>query len=233
MSESPTKNFPIELTMALALGGGSDAMLEGLSSIGKKKMAQYSVLPKGDRRDVAALAAAGVKFLGDVDGDPLFQKVVFPPGWKIIPTSHNLWSYLLDAQGKRRAEIMYSAVPWDRDALFHASRRYNFEPEYEIPEAPPEPPRSQKVVYQRSVNLYGGVWEKRVPVEPQRRVMDPVSACAVIKDGYLTEIYRSEKVAADPEAPYRVGNDVRTLAEEWLNKNYPGWDDPAAYWDNS
>ena len=82
------------------------------------------------------------------------------------------------------------------------------------------------------MNIHGVmIWERQVPEVPQRRVMSPVAACAVVKDGHLTEIYRTEKIAADPEHPYRVGDNVRTLAEEWLNRNYPGWDDPAAYWD--
>lgn len=71
------------------------------------------------------LEAAGVRFLGAVDGDPIFQRVVLPAGWKKVATDHSMWSNLLDEKGRKRAAIFYKAAFYDRSASLSMSIRYS------------------------------------------------------------------------------------------------------------
>lgn len=65
----------------------------------------------------------GIKFLGPVKGDKLFQHVILPEGWMIKPTDHSMWSDLLDDKGYKRASIFYKASFHDRDASISIETR--------------------------------------------------------------------------------------------------------------
>lgn len=71
-----------------------------------------------------ALEKAGIVFLGDCEDNTLLQKVSFPDGWKKVPTTNSLWTSLVDDQDRVRASIMYSNLPWDRDARVDVLRRF-------------------------------------------------------------------------------------------------------------
>lgn len=70
------------------------------------------------------LEAAGVKFGEVVPGDPLFQFVELPVGWKKVATEHAMWSDLVDEKGRKRAAIFYKAAFYDRRASFNVTPRY-------------------------------------------------------------------------------------------------------------
>lgn len=59
-----------------------------------------------------------------VEGDDLFMHATLPEGWEKRPTDHHMYSDLLDAQGRKRASIMYKAAFYDRDASIHAVPRF-------------------------------------------------------------------------------------------------------------
>jgi hypothetical protein len=67
------------------------------------------------------LEAAGVKFLGLVEDDALFQYVQLPAGWKKVATDHSMWSTLVDEKGRERASIFYKAASYDRRAFATAT----------------------------------------------------------------------------------------------------------------
>jgi hypothetical protein len=79
----------------------------------------------------AILESAGVKFLGAVEDDPLFQYVELPLGWKKVPTDHSMWSNLVDDKGRVRAMIFYKAAFYDRDAHLSISQRYDVRFDYD------------------------------------------------------------------------------------------------------
>lgn len=84
---------------------------------GQSELVNSDVLPtEMSRDDRALLEAAGVKFGEVVKDDPLFQYVELPNGWKKVPTTHDMWSDLLDAHGRKRAAIFYKAAFYDRRA---------------------------------------------------------------------------------------------------------------------
>src|SRR3989338_5248098 len=72
--------------------GGSEAILHQEAS-GQRSFVGSDTLPTdigrhSDYDAKAILEAAGVKFLGVVEGDDMFQYVEFPPGWKKVATDH-------------------------------------------------------------------------------------------------------------------------------------------------
>jgi hypothetical protein len=48
--------------------------------------------------------------------------VSLPPGWKVVPTDHSMWSDLVDAKGEKRASIFYKAAFYDRDAFIRIEK---------------------------------------------------------------------------------------------------------------
>jgi hypothetical protein len=63
----------------------------------------------------------GFKFLGKED---IFWHCEFPKGWRKRPTSHDMWTDLLDAKGRKRGAIFYKAAFYDRSANIHLTNRY-------------------------------------------------------------------------------------------------------------
>lgn len=78
----------------------------------------------------AVLEAAGVKFLGVVEGDDMFQYVELPHGWKKVETDHSMWSKLVDDKGRERASIFYKAAFYDRSAHMSLSCRFGVSFDY-------------------------------------------------------------------------------------------------------
>lgn len=85
--------------------------------------------PQKTREQVTA--ATGIVF-GE-DHDNLFVRVTLPAGWKIVPTDHNMWTDLLDADGCKRAGIFYKAAFYDRNAHIMFEPRYSIDCDYAEP----------------------------------------------------------------------------------------------------
>ena len=101
-------------------GGGNPRAIEDQEARGQAELVNSEVLPAscGGREK---LEAAGVVFGSPVDGDPLFVHAALPDGWKKRPTEHSMWSDLIDAEGKVRANIFYKAAFYDRKAHMNAT----------------------------------------------------------------------------------------------------------------
>lgn len=56
--------------------------------------------------------------------DKVFIEATFPEGWKIVPTTHAMWSDLVDAQGRKRAAIFFKAAFYDYNAHISFECRY-------------------------------------------------------------------------------------------------------------
>lgn len=111
------------LLLAEAMTGGPGA-IERQEARGQAELVNSAVLPV-DRRDCdASLIAAGVIFGDVVKGDPMFQHVTLPGGWKKAATDHSMWSELLDETGGKRAMIFYKAAFYDRSSHMHLCNRY-------------------------------------------------------------------------------------------------------------
>lgn len=119
---------------AMVLGGG-EAILHQ-ESMGQQSLVGSDTLPTdigrhSDYDAKAILEAAGVKFLGVVDGDDMFQYVELPEGWKKVPTDHSMWSKLVDDKGRERAGIFYKAAFYDRSAHMSLSCRFGVSFDYD------------------------------------------------------------------------------------------------------
>lgn len=67
------------------------------------------------------LETLGIKFGEPYLDDPLFCDAVLPKGFKKVPHNHNMWSDLVDANGKVVAIIFYKAAFYDRKASIAAT----------------------------------------------------------------------------------------------------------------
>jgi len=115
-------------------GDASNAIL-AQEAQGQRELVNSEVLPTdmghGDHDTQATLEAAGVKFLGVVEGDDMFQRVELPEGWKKVATSHSMHSDLVDDKGRKRAGIFYKAAFYDRSAHMNLATRFNTRRDYE------------------------------------------------------------------------------------------------------
>jgi len=115
--------------------GGAPEKIVAQEKAGQSSFVDSTTLPKVTNNygydTVAILKKAGVKFLGAVEGDPLFQYVELPPGWKKVPTDDSMWSKVVDEKGRQRVRIFYKAAFYDRDAFMSASGRYSYQFDYE------------------------------------------------------------------------------------------------------
>lgn len=121
----------IFLAEAMATGNAS-AAIEAQEAQGQQSFVASETLPTDmPPQDKKILQRAGVKFLGPVNGDPIFQHVELPAGWKKVPTDHSMWSDLVDDRGRKRGSIFYKAAFYDRSAHMGVSRRFRVERDYE------------------------------------------------------------------------------------------------------
>ena len=126
---------PMGFLADVMVRGGSEAILHQEAS-GQRSFVGSDTLPTdiGRHSDYdmkAILEATGVKFLGVVEGDDMFQYVEFPQGWKKVATDHSMWSKLVDDKGRERASIFYKAAFYDRSAHMSLSCRYGVSFDYD------------------------------------------------------------------------------------------------------
>lgn len=117
------------------LGGGNPDTIEAQEAQGQKELVESSVLPvemdqHSDYDTRKILEELGVKFLGVIEDDKIFQRVELPVGWKIEPTEHSMHSSLLDDKKRVRAGIFYKAAFYDRSAHLTLKRRYGCSLDY-------------------------------------------------------------------------------------------------------
>jgi hypothetical protein len=207
MSKNPRKEDAIDLLLrAMATGNSSDAILQQEAD-GQSSFTKSETLPSDMSEEARkALEKSGVKFLGIVEDDPVFQYVELPEGWKKTPTSHSMWSDLVDANGKKRADIFYKAAFYDRSANLSIVRRFNIQIDYEHLR---EEDLAQAKVFDNNEEIFSS---ESVPFPvPYKDVSDP-----------------QKRYEAEDEAKAKAFKE----AEEWLEEKYPEWKDPSMYWND-
>ena len=99
---------------ALRIGNAGQA-IENQEAKGQSDEAARQTLPReilgGERADFEALG-----FVFHDNADDLFVHVIFPDGWKKVPTEHSMWTDIVDANGAVRGAIFYKAAFYDRRA---------------------------------------------------------------------------------------------------------------------
>ena len=122
------------LGLVTAMGEGGSGIL-AWEAQGQRSFVGSDTLPTdmgrhSDYDTKAILEAAGVKFLGVVEGDDMFQYVELPKEWKKAATDHSMWSKLVDDKGRERASIFYKAAFYDRSAHMSLSCRFGVSFDY-------------------------------------------------------------------------------------------------------
>lgn len=203
MSRRPRKEDGLDwLLRAMATGSSSDAIYQQ-EAAGQESFAQSETLPT-DMSEVArnALEKSGVKFLGIIEDDPIFQYVELPEGWQKKPTSHSMYTDLVDANGKKRASIFYKAAFYDRSARLNIERRFCIQIDYQRL-------REERIAQARVHDVEEVIFtSQEVSFED---ASDP------------TVKYQLQDIAVE---------EAKEEARKWLEENYPEWEDPSMYWNN-
>lgn len=80
-------------------------------------------LPNAGAETDAILLRLGFSLGGPSPYKKGFRKAVLPAGWKIKPSDHYMYSWVVDEKGRRRAQIGYKAQ--DNWVSFHLERRFS------------------------------------------------------------------------------------------------------------
>ncbi len=122
---------PVSALLGMMVAG-STGFIESQEAQGQQELCNSEVLPiKIEDSGKRILEKYGVRFLGPVVGDDLFQNVQLPIGWSIKPTEHSMWSKLFDGEGRERAAIFYKAAFYDRSAFMRLTPRYKITGEFD------------------------------------------------------------------------------------------------------
>lgn len=129
MQDEKTLDDKIFYLMRVLSVGPEKAILEKEAE-GHKKVAGYDRLPI----DLNGTPAEHFVQLGFVLGERLnahFLKAEFPKGWSVQPTSHPMWSDILDEKGFIRGAIFYKSSFYDEKAHTNLHCRVVYRPEWD------------------------------------------------------------------------------------------------------
>lgn len=217
-TEREVRENPAMILAEAAMLGSGGAAIEAQEARGQKELIRSQVLPtdirtKGGKE---ALEVAGVKFLGPVKGDELFQYVDLPQGWKKESMGGDFWTNLIDEKGRTRASIFYKAASYDRNA--HMSLNCRFRVGFD---------------WKRFDDTGVGVTEvydggKLVHTTPE---VTWQKGAAFAKARANNTAERQDWVEHDA-AEKQAKADTMKAAEDWLiNAGFPDWANAGAYWD--
>lgn len=180
------------------------SFIEDMEARGQRELVtQTSQLPTNGSEH-PAWAAMGVKFGARVESDPIWTSVTLPPGWKMDGTSHSMWSHLVDSRGRVRGKVFYKAAFYDRSCRIYPVPRYGQKSEYKNDDYDGE---------RREIAFDAADGEK-----------------AIFATDYVKPLPRdaSDEIRRDY---YKAQDDRGTACREFLKKNFPDFENPAAYWD--
>ena len=101
--------------------GGNPKAIVDQERRGQEQLVKSQQLPVKGSKD---LEKFGVKLGSPLPDDKLFCMATLPEGWTKKGTDHDMWSSLLDTNGKEVASIFYKATFYDRDAFVSVKRDY-------------------------------------------------------------------------------------------------------------
>jgi len=109
------------------LCGGNPNAIEAQEKRGQDELAKSCQLPakinSGGSETKSEYEKLGIKVIGVSKGDNLFLDVELPEGWKVQPTTHSMWSNLLDDKGNEIASIFYKAAFYDMAAFINIKQQ--------------------------------------------------------------------------------------------------------------
>jgi hypothetical protein len=120
---------PSERMLLLAEGmatGSATSFIENQERSGQRQLVNSDRLPSEAKGGRAEWEALGFAFGEPDPDDPLFMPATLPEGWKREPSDHDMWSYVTDQHGRRRAEVFYKAAFYDRKAFMRLSSLWSY-----------------------------------------------------------------------------------------------------------
>jgi hypothetical protein len=222
MSDKDQMRWTPAVVRALADGNIQNAIIaatpggiEAQEAQGQRDFVSSETLPlKCDFCERKQLETMGIVYSEQVVDD-LFVCVSLPNGWHKQPTTHSMWSELVDDQGRTRCSIFYKAAFYDRDAFITIKHRYSCSVS---PISGYDNPDYYEDRWHCTVADWDGtiLWTSEelepMPPHPSRGDED---ARQTFLDWYNRK------------------GDLRKLGESWLGEHYPDWRDPLAYWEGS
>lgn len=202
---------------------GPSAMIIGQEAEGARSMVVNDVLPRQgtiERHMFDELSKEQIESLGFVLGEPrdrLFINATFPPGWTKMPSGHNLYTYLLDEQGRQRATIMYKAAFYDEDAWISWRQRFQIGQDYIYADNDPE--HNNRPVATRITIIDNGE-QTKVVGEMKGKIITTYPD----RPHYSVAINRGEAI----ELSDKDMND----AKAWLEERYPDYKNSFPYWND-
>lgn len=179
----------------------------------------YSGDPEYGKTSKEVYEARGIKILGEADD--LFFTAELPSGWKIQPTDHAMWSDIVDHLGRKRFSIFYKGAFYDRKADAGIKARFNCEVQNPNDE---EMARTKEYIPMQALDRlklphYGIVTMDGKEIWRSEPLVDPVVNAA-------TEGCPSVWRASD-----KMKENLLQQCRDWLNQNYPKWEDRFASWE--
>lgn len=211
LAKGDHKNF-----MAASTPGG----IEAQEKEGQLAQALLETLPI----DMHGCAVKDFEKLGFVFGektDRIFWQCKFPAGWKKQPTSHSMWSDLLDDKGRKRGSIFFKAAFYDYSAHIGLTTRYATHG------------TSLDENYEEIYDLATGSYR-----EGKRDTKSKFTRYDVIDRATNTIIHKGTALP-DPDWDNReealkrsdAKDKAADQAREWLKAKFPSCADASAYWD--
>lgn len=195
-------NGDIENFLVASTPGGIEVQeATGQTEINEKNLLPIQEGMSGNSKE--NLEMMGVKVISE--SDDLFYNVELPDGWKMEPSDHSMWSYLLDDKGRERASIFYKAAFYDRNA--HISFTPRFKTNYVSDNG-----GSPKYDYQKRKE---GKWK------------------GIVTDGGKIVFETESKVIwnGDDESYWDGQKKLEQEAKDWLIERYPNYHDKFEYWE--
>lgn len=107
-----------EALLEALLANSPAGVIENQEAREQQRLVAASLLPVELLGDLVEtdLEEMGFKLGPEVKDDELFRHVVFPEGWKLVPSDHSMWSDVVDAEGVVRLNVFYKGAFYDRRA---------------------------------------------------------------------------------------------------------------------
>lgn len=191
----------IENFIVAATPGG----IEAQEAAGQRSFVANSTLPK----EMLHCTKEQLEKIGIIFGesaDDLFYNVTLPEGWKKQPTSHSMWSDLLDEKGRKRASIFYKAAFYDRKAHISIESRFHI--------------TSQPTDAQGNAVSYEDDDYRDRATHLRQIVTDALAGEPIFTGNGIVERRDHPKKDA-----------LYAECKAWLDDAYPNWEDATEYWD--
>lgn len=142
----------------------------------------------------------GIKVIGEYDD--LFCSVELPAGWECKGTDHPMWNEVMDEKGRKRISFFYKRAWYDREAFSDYVHRYSF-----------------------SIMPFD---DFNTDATYQERKFKPWKL--YITDNGKAVKKLCEKIANSNQEYLKINDELKKIAKEYLDKNYPEWENIHAYW---